>query len=114
MPAGDGGRIDTSYYHFSAPTPFTFQTDDRGIYRIFGLPANRYYVYVGEAQDDNSARMQFNASYYPRTFYGNTTELNEAKPVEVTSGAETSGIDITVGSPVRTYKAAGRVLDENG
>jgi hypothetical protein len=112
LPVEETGRRNTSYTA-NAATPFAFNTDDRGIYRLYGLPAGRYYVYVGEAQDEGRANA-YNASYYPRTFYGDTTEQTAAKIVEVTGGAETTGVDITVGKPARTYTATGRVVDESG
>src|SRR5205085_4282714 len=94
--------------------PFAFQTDDRGVYRIYGLTAGRYLVSAGEGQDEGFIRVGRTTSYIPRTFYGDTTEQAQAKPVEVTAGAETSGVDITVGKPAHTYEAAGRVVDERG
>ncbi len=99
---------------FSTPVaPYTFQTDDRGSYRLYGLNTGRYLVYVGDAQDTGNGRVR-NGSYYPRTFYGDTTEETKAKPVEVTAGAETSGVDITLGNRARSYEAAGRVVDDRG
>ncbi|PYS92949.1 MAG: hypothetical protein DMF64_06720 [Acidobacteria bacterium] len=94
--------------------PFAFQTDDRGVYRIYGLLAGRYLVSVGEGQDEGFIRVGRASSYIPRTFYGDTSEQAQAKPVEVVAGAETSGVDITVGKPAHTYEAAGRVVDEHG
>ncbi len=108
-------EADTRNSQFNARlSPYTFQTDDRGIYRLFGLPAGRYYVYVGESPGDNLVRMNGGSTYYPRTFYGDTSEMTEAKPVEILSGAEASGVDITVSKPERTYDVTGRIVDEAG
>ena len=114
MAADEADRRNPQFMMQFTPTPFMFRTDDRGVYRLFGLPAGRYYVYVGEEPGDNSVGAPANSSYYQRTYYGDANELAEAKPVEVTGGAETTGVDITVGKPARTYEAAGRVVDESG
>ena len=96
------------------PPHFTFQTDDRGIYRFYGLSPGRYLVFVGESPEDGIVRGGGAGALYPRTFYGNTVEQAQAKPVEITTGEEATGIDITVGKPTRTYEATGRVVDERG
>lgn len=114
MAAIEADRSKPQFAPAPSPPPFAFYTDDRGIYRLYGLAAGRYLVSVGEAADADARRTFNQSSYYPRTFYGDTTAPAEAKPVEVTSGAETSGVDITVGKPARTYEATGRVVDEAG
>jgi hypothetical protein len=48
---------------------------------------------------------------YVRTFYPSTTDQNNAVPVEVTSGGESSGIDITLGKPVTAYTVTGRIIN---
>ncbi|MBO0801418.1 MAG: carboxypeptidase regulatory-like domain-containing protein, partial [Blastocatellia bacterium] len=80
------------------------QTDDRGIYRIYGLPAGRYLSYVGAIH--NQAKHK-----YPKTFYPDTTDQKLAKIIEVKEGAEITGIDIHLGAAENTYEAAGRVVD---
>jgi hypothetical protein len=110
IPADEADRRNPVYMF----SPFAWQTDDRGIYRIYGLAAGRYLVSVGEGQDEGFIHVGGANSYIPRTFYGDTTEQAQAKPVEVAAGTETSGVDITVGKPARTYEAAGRVVDERG
>ena len=97
---------------FSVP-PFQYQTDDRGVYRLFGLNAGRYLVYVGEAPEDGVVHTGGGGSV-PRTFYGNTAEIAQARPVEVAGGDEVTAIDIVVGKPPRSFEVAGRVVDERG
>jgi protocatechuate 3,4-dioxygenase beta subunit len=93
---------------------FQFQTDDRGVYRLFGLAQGRYLVFVGDAPEDGTVRVGGSGNYTPRTFYGNTSEVAQARPVEVETGAEATAIDIVVGKQPRGYEAAGRVVDERG
>ncbi|MDT4969419.1 MAG: hypothetical protein QOJ64_4156 [Acidobacteriota bacterium] len=70
----------------------TAETDDRGVYRIFGLPPGQYIVAAGGAGPFG----QFAASgfgldvlsYYP------SSNRDTAVPVTVRSGDESTGIDI--------------------
>ncbi|HZT59563.1 MAG TPA: carboxypeptidase regulatory-like domain-containing protein [Pyrinomonadaceae bacterium] len=105
-------EADRKKPRFAVPM-FAFETDDRGVYRLYGLAPGRYLIYVGEAQEDGIVRVGV-GGYFPRTFYGDTSEINQAKPVEVKPGDETAGIDIKLGKPAKTYAASGRVVDEQG
>src|SRR5262245_57926169 len=53
-----------------------FQTDDRGVYRIFGLRAGRYMVNAGG--DSNLAMVTGAGSDFPRTWHPDTTDENQA------------------------------------
>lgn len=88
-----------------------YRTDDRGAYRIFGLPGGRYLVSVGQAQRPGSVRITSSRLLYPRVFYPDATSESEAKVVEVTEGSEATDIDITVPDPKQTYDVYGRVVD---
>lgn len=87
-----------------------FQTDDRGIYRLYGLPAGRYKVSVG-----TNPNAGFSGSgargYFPQTFYPDTTDTTKATIVEVGEGDEASNIDIRLGHRATTFSIAGRVVD---
>lgn len=88
------------------------QTDDRGIYRIYGLSAGRYRVNVGSTEGGFTSR---NRMYYPVTFYGNTSDAAKASIVELQEGTEATNIDIRVGRATSTFIASGRIVDaENG
>jgi hypothetical protein len=82
-------------------------TDDRGVYRIFGVPAGRYKVSVGDPR--------FNSGVRPRvvtpTFYPDVTDAAKAGIVEVKEGAEANKIDITIGEAPQGYSVSGRVVD---
>ena len=82
-------------------------TDDRGIYRAFGLPPGKYKVSVGES----AFGMRSSPEPYKETFYHSVTVAAKATIIEVTEGSETNNIDIAVGRPVETFSAAGRVVD---
>src|SRR6266567_3592048 len=97
----------------SAPQlyPITIsQTDDRGIYRMFGLTAGRYKVATGDDENgffDASGRR----ASYKRTFHPDVTDPAQATVVEVTEGSEATKIDITLGNATQTFAASGHVID---
>ncbi len=95
--------------------PLFFPTDDRGVYRAWGVRPGRYFVYAGRTKEgDNEGSEVESGGFYPQTFYPSVAEESQAKVVEVTAGGVAEDIDITLGKRRRTYKAAGRVLDEDG
>jgi len=85
-------------------------TDDRGVYRIYGLPAGRYKVSIGEGGGSSYRRLDYGQSYYPHTYHPDVQEESKARVVEISEGAEVSGIDIRVGRPAKTYEASGRIV----
>src|SRR5262245_36936471 len=74
-------------------------TDDRGVYRIFGLEPGRYLVaaFAGKR----------------RTFHPDAVEQAQAKIVEVKSGEEAANIDIKIPPPVKGYLVTGRVVESD-
>jgi protocatechuate 3,4-dioxygenase beta subunit len=89
-----------------------YNTDDRGFYRIYGLPEGRYLVSVGVAESPGSAIIISRREFYPRAYYPNATSESEAKVIEVGEGSEATSIDITVSDPKKTYDVYGRVVDD--
>ena len=85
------------------------QTDDRGVYRIYGLEPGRYLVSVGsiEAYREWGGPSRF----YRQTFYPGVTARANANMVEVAPGAVASGVDIVLGKFGVTYTISGRVVD---
>ena len=91
------------------------QTDDRGIYRVFGLNAGRYKVAVGRSDDE--LNVTFNPGRnisYKQVFHPDATDQAKATVVEVSEGGEANNIDITVGRAVQTFSASGQLVDESG
>src|SRR5215210_2605247 len=54
------------------------QTDDRGVYRLYGLPPGRYRVSVGRA-DDSGAVSIGRRKVFRRTFFPDATEQAQAR-----------------------------------
>ena len=85
-------------------------TDDRGIYRIFGLRPGRYIVSAGRGSDMMSAFM----SQRPKrvqTYYPSVTDEARAKPVQVTAASEATGVDIQFSLADKGFLVSGRVVD---
>src|SRR5207253_4388149 len=87
-----------------------YQTDDRGVYRIYGLPAGRYKASVG-ADSGQGTVSPGGRGYYPRTFYPDVNESARATVVDLGEGSEVSNVDIQVGRRADTYSVTGRVVD---
>lgn len=107
-------QTDQRGFSAMATAPNEFETDDRGVYRVYGLAPGRYFVSVGIDRGPGSISVGVDASPYTRTFYPSTTDASQAKVVEVSSGGEATGIDITLAETGRRYRASGRVVDETG
>ncbi len=86
-----------------------FQTDDRGIYRMYGVPAGRYKLAVG--QNAFAPGQRSSGPTYSQTFYPDVTDIAKAGVIELSEGGEASNIDITVGRPLQNFTASGRVVD---
>jgi protocatechuate 3,4-dioxygenase beta subunit len=86
-----------------------FATDDRGIYRIYGIQPGRYLVSAGKRADVMSMLSQRPKQI--QTFYPNVTEEARAKPVQVSAGGEATGIDIQLSLNDKGFTISGRVVD---
>jgi hypothetical protein len=87
------------------------QTDDRGIYRVFGLAAGRYKVFVGQSADSFPTNMGPGRPIYERVYYPDVANSNEARVIELGEGSEAANIDITVGESRKGFAASGLVVD---
>jgi hypothetical protein len=82
-------------------------TDDRGVYRVFGLRPGKYKVSIGVTETLPGNLL----SPYRQTFYPSVTDFAKATVIEVTEGGEAANIDIVAGRPITTYKVIGRVVE---
>ncbi|HEX4949445.1 MAG TPA: carboxypeptidase-like regulatory domain-containing protein [Blastocatellia bacterium] len=95
---------------FNAPEGVGLRTDDRGIYRAYGLPPGKYLVSAGRG-DARGGPPGFMANRtYQRTFHPEATDETQATPVTVEAGKEVTEVDIRMAS-VETFAAAGRVVE---
>lgn len=90
---------DVRYY------PGRITTDDRGIYRAFGLRPAKYKVWIGAHDPILGAR-------YRRTFYPSVIDETKAIIIEVREASEIANVDIVaVRSNLPGYKVSGRIVD---
>jgi len=87
-------------------------TDDRGVYRIFGLPQGKYKVSVGQNAAGLSPRSSRRGSIR-QTFYPGVNDFSKAAIVEVSEGGEAKNIDITVDTNDSSprFAVTGRIVD---
>jgi hypothetical protein len=90
----------------------TGQTDDRGIYRIFGLMPGKFKVAAGRS-DDSPSFAGFGRTY-KQVFHPDATDIAKATTIEIGEGGEAKNIDITLGRAVQTFSISGRVINEAG
>jgi protocatechuate 3,4-dioxygenase beta subunit len=71
-------------------------TDDRGLYRLFGLAPGDYYIQTSETQGSNSRPLKtgLTEKYVP-TFYPSAGDVSGAIPVSVGPGNEVGGVNIS-------------------
>ena len=95
--------------YYERPNNFTgIQTDDRGIYRAFGLRRGKYKVSVGQSGAilPGYARRVFRETYYP-----SVTDPEKATILEVTESSEIKDVNIVTTAATSTFKLTGRVID---
>jgi Carboxypeptidase regulatory-like domain len=100
------GSNERSSYSMLLPV----QTDDRGIYRSFGIPPGTYKVVVG-TNEEGLFSQRWGRVAYRRTFHPATTDAAQAIRIEVNEGSEIANVDITVGRAIANYSARGRIVD---
>ena len=89
------------------------QTDDRGVYRAYGLGPGSYKVSVGQAASAGGAVsiMGMGGSQYVKTFYPGVQDESKATIIEIKEGTEVANVDISVGKPGGGFSVSGRVID---
>jgi protocatechuate 3,4-dioxygenase beta subunit len=87
-----------------------YSTDDRGVYRIFGIRPGRYIVSSGTFRNPMFGLL-LKRPKRVQTYYPGVTEEARAKFVEVTAGSEASGVDIRIGAADKGFTVSGRVID---
>jgi len=107
-----GQRGGRGFFSFN---PSMYETDDRGIYRIYGIPAGKYTVSIGESTDEGISRFGIGGrGYYKRIFHPNMTEKSKATIIEIGEGSEATNVDISLGRKSKSFAATGRIMDESG
>jgi len=89
----------------------TGRTDDRGIYRVFGVRPGRYKVTAGQGEQTMGVYYS-GQTRYKQVFHPDVTDAAKATVIEVTEGSEATKVDIALGGLAQTYSVSGRVVNE--
>ena len=85
------------------------QTDDRGIYRAFGLLPGRYKVSAGRAEHSMAA-FSLSPITYTQVFHPDAKDSAKATVIEVGEGTEATNVDIALGPTMQMFTASGRII----
>jgi protocatechuate 3,4-dioxygenase beta subunit len=102
-----------SFYPYNYQGNESLVTDDRGEYRVIGVPPGHYLVSVGIPYGLTRTQGK-RGDIYKQTFHPGVTDQSKATTIDVKEGLTLSGFDITVGPAVKTYMATGRIVDPEG
>ena len=87
------------------------QTDDRGIYRMYGLTAGRYKVATGRSDEMFTPNFSPNRTSYQQVFHPDTTDHTKATIIEIAEGTQANDVDIKLGPAMQTFSVTGRVIN---
>jgi hypothetical protein len=94
----------------NAPEGVSFRTDDRGNYRVYGLPPGKYLVSAGRGNAQGGPPGLAANRTYQRTFHPEASEESNAVPITVEAGKEVTEVDIRM-IAIETFAAVGRVVE---
>lgn len=121
MRRGPGGKLEKFLAGININALAGLKTDDRGSFRISGLPPDEYVIAVSEQVDHGekgneggmrdpmaSVLESLSGQQFLMTFYPSATSAKEAVVVKAEAGVERSGLDITI--PERALHKVGGVV----
>lgn len=91
--------------------PFEFHSDDRGLFRIFGLHPGRYYV-CANFQSYSSPFNAADTDRYVETCHPAATADDMAQPITLANG-DIGGVEIRV-QRTRAFTVSGTAVDSSG
>ncbi len=86
-----------------------YETDDRGVYRIYGVRAGRYLVSVDAESEAEADFSTLSVVRRARTWHPDTNDMSQAKIIEVKEGGEATGVDIRL---VYAKRESGRAIGD--
>jgi 5-hydroxyisourate hydrolase-like protein (transthyretin family) len=89
-------------------------TDDRGVYRIFGILPGKYKVAAGRSDEFGSGYAVV-TNNYKQVFHPDVSDVAKATTIEVSEASEAKDVDITLGRTMQTFSVSGHVINnDNG
>jgi protocatechuate 3,4-dioxygenase beta subunit len=113
MLLAEGDDDDESGAVYNVSNSGNGRTDDRGIYRIYGVAPGRYFVWAGQNPNFRSVSPPRSEPAYPLTYYPGVGDKSLAKPVEIKADGESAGIDFALARRKKAFTVRGRVIGEN-
>lgn len=98
--------VDYGNGSFRYISPPNTRTDDRGIYRLFGVPPGKYRIAAGQESNFGSR-----GGGHRRAFHPAAEEASQATIIEVSEGSEATDVDITLPELTANYSVYGRIID---
>ena len=86
------------------------RSDDRGIYRCYGVEPGKYIVGAGADPKEGDLQM-YQGRQYLRAWFPGVRDEDKATTIDVKIEAESAGIDIKLSQRKKGYKALGKVID---
>ncbi len=71
-------------------------SDDRGAFRIFGLPPGEYFVVASPLAVARDAASAVSGAVPVKTFYPGVTDISQAVPIVLKGGEDRTGVDLQV------------------
>lgn len=93
----------------ASPLPAAI-TDDRGVYRIFGLRPGHYTVAAGR-DDAGPTSSRPRGALFRRTYHPGIIDPAQATVIDVSDGSEATNVDIVLSGTLTPYTASGRVVN---
>jgi Carboxypeptidase regulatory-like domain len=84
-------------------------TDDRGVYRAYGLRPGSYKVAAGRGEEGGFGG--YRPATFKRAYHPSGPDIAQATIIELSEGGEATNVDITLGRSMTTYSASGRIVD---
>lgn len=108
---GEDAIADFSSFFFNIGNKF--QTDDRGVYRVYGLPPGRYIVGVGDVTASGQVHYNLGGQEsVPTSFHPKGKDWKQATVIELAAGAVEENRDIIVGEKEELFTISGRLVDD--
>jgi len=85
------------------------RTDDRGVYRIYGLRPGSYKVAAGQGEEGGYGG--YRPATFKRAFHPAAPDAAQAEIIELSEGGEATNVDIVLGRGLTTYTASGLIVD---
>lgn len=86
-------------------------TDDRGMYRLYGIPAGRYLVSVGSSNTSYDLERVPTQAYIIERYHSDVSDRSKANVIEIVEGSDIEGIDIKIGPMGMARDIYGHVID---